>query len=70
MRPNSSEWRSSKAYDFIGTVTADALAWEFLRRNPAYQREFAELQNFGSTQNAPSLNALRTQWGLRFPSQS
>ncbi|AWC23646.1 hypothetical protein CO731_03118 [Aminobacter sp. MSH1] len=70
MKPDSSEWRSSQAYDFISDVTPDALAWEFLRRNPAYQREFADMQQINPTPNSLSPNELRSQWGLRFSSKS
>lgn len=70
MKPDSSEWRSSQAYDFIGNVTPDALAWEFLRRNPAYQREFADIHKIGFAPNFASPNKLRSQWGLRFSSKS
>jgi len=68
MKPDSTEWRSSQAYDFIGNVTPDGLAWEFLRRNPAYQREFADMQNPGP--NSPLPTTLQTQWGLRFSCKS
>ncbi|WP_409014736.1 transcriptional regulator domain-containing protein [Aminobacter aminovorans] len=54
----------------MSNVTPDALAWEFLRRNPAYQREFADMQQINSTPDAMSPNALRSQWGLRFSSKS
>lgn len=69
MKPDSSQWQDSQAYEFIRTATPDALAWEFLRRNTDYQREFADIQNAG-TPNTPSPNEFRTQWGLRFSSKS
>jgi len=31
------------AYDYIETLNSNELAWEFLRRNPDYQRDFAAL---------------------------
>ncbi|WP_280824312.1 transcriptional regulator domain-containing protein [Pseudaminobacter soli (ex Li et al. 2025)] len=70
MKPNSTQWRSPTAYDFTSHATADALAWEFLRRNPIYQHEFAELLSTGVKRDSPSLDRLRRRWGLRFPSQS
>ncbi|WP_406873719.1 DUF6499 domain-containing protein [Aminobacter sp. P9b] len=70
MKPDSSKWRSSQAYDFISNVPPDALAWEFLRRNPAYQREFADMQQINPTPISLSPHELRSQWGLRFSSKS
>lgn len=69
MRPDSSQWHRSPAYDFISKATADTLAWEFLRRNPAYQREFADMLNAGSARASQLLKDLRRRWGLRFPGQ-
>jgi hypothetical protein len=33
-------WRNPHDYDFTQTLTAAQWAWEFLRRNPEYQREW------------------------------
>ncbi len=66
MVPETKEWRTSSAYDFMDEVDTDNLAWECLRRNEGYQMDF-------STSLAPTLTdskqveAIRIRWGLRFP---
>jgi hypothetical protein len=70
MKPDSSQWRRSPAYDFTRNATADILAWEFLRRNPTYQREFADIRSASSARASQMLRRLRERWGLRFPRQS
>lgn len=35
------DWRDPADYAFTGRLTGAQWAWEFLRRNPAYQREWA-----------------------------
>ncbi len=61
-------------YDYVDTLNMSELAWEFLRRNPDYQHDFATL----STQiqkpeivpsghrlwKAPDLSATVSHWGL------
>jgi hypothetical protein len=36
MTPDASLWRSPAHYDHIDDLTASDLAWEWLRRNDAY----------------------------------
>ncbi|WP_091918481.1 DUF6499 domain-containing protein [Mesorhizobium sp. YR577] len=66
MKPDSSQWRSSTAYEFIKDASADAVAWEFLRRNPQYQSDFACFRRKGSDMPAQSIETMRQRWGLRF----
>ena len=42
MGPDTSRWRSSDIYDYLDQLGAPDLAWECLRRNAVYQRDFAE----------------------------
>lgn len=35
-------WRDPEAYDFCDELTSAQWAWEFLRRNPEYQRQWQE----------------------------
>ena len=39
MTPDASIWRFSE-YDHLDTLTASDLAWEWLRRNDAYDADF------------------------------
>ncbi len=42
MLPDAASWALSSAYDYWDDLTPEGVAWEFLRRNGDYQREFAE----------------------------
>jgi hypothetical protein len=55
------DWRSSEAYDLDHEADAN-VAWEFLRRNPAYQQDFQSVGN--PEASAPS--KFRSEWGLVF----
>lgn len=69
MVPDTTEWRSSSSYDFMDEVGTDSLAWECLRRNTAYQRDFSEtllLDDVGATKT----ETIKDRWGLRFPRQT
>ena len=60
-----SKWRDASAYDFVDDLPVDALAWEFLRRNPAYQQHYREIVDSGA--DSVSLDeAILRHWGLRF----
>ena len=65
MQPGS-DWRSSATYEYLYDLDASELAWEFLRRNPDYQRAYR-------ANPRPELvaedGATRT-WGLRFRDRS
>ena len=64
MKPDSSQWRDPSAYAFVKGATADVIAWEFLRRNPDYQRDFSEPRTVKATRE------LRERWGLQFRRQT
>jgi hypothetical protein len=46
MTPDISHWRSSERYEYVEDLVSPELAWEWLRRNEDYQRDFeaAELE--------------------------
>ena len=67
--PEASQWRSSAPYDYIDELTASELAWEWLRRNEAYRRDYAVFSIAGADQNA-SAASIRERWGVRFPGRS
>jgi len=59
------DWRNRAAYDGIAALGRDALAWEVLRRDPAYQRLALTV--------APAVGVpadgfgAASDWGLHFP---
>ena len=44
MKPDTSGWENPSAYDFIQNAAADSIAWEFLRRNEHYQKDYRDFQ--------------------------
>lgn len=66
MIPDRSRWRSPEPYTYIERLSPPELAWEWLRRNEAYQQDFTASQTSGVT-NPKVLDALRNKWGLRCP---
>ncbi|WP_410051530.1 transcriptional regulator domain-containing protein [Bradyrhizobium sp. SZCCHNR2035] len=57
------EWRSAKAYNFDHAADPK-IAWECLRRNPAYQQDYQSVDDPEAC--APS--DFRSKWGLVFRS--
>jgi hypothetical protein len=53
-----SDWRSPAAYDRAG------FAWEYLRRNPAYHRDYREVAH--SKPDPLVITAFRRRWGVCF----
>lgn len=68
MGPDTSRWRSSETYDYLDDLIAPDLAWEWLRRNPSYQRDFAESE-LSSAAAHRFAELVRPRWGLRFRDQ-
>ena len=64
MSPDTSRWRFAEAYDYLDELPAADLAWEYLRRNPQYQDDFAQ-----ASLNPPPADWTQ-RWGLRFPCRS
>ncbi len=66
MTPDISHWRSSEHYDYVEDLVSPELAWEWLRRNEDYQRDFEAAQVEPNADTAAT-EATRSRWGLRFP---
>lgn len=73
--PAERPWRRSEAYAYTDTVPRRAWAWEFLRRDPDFQRAWAAAQPIVSTEaRTPRLDVLTavsaldslTPWGVIF----
>lgn len=65
MVPDTSQWRNEAAYDYLDHIPPAGFAWEWLRRNPRYQRDYAELlRQDRDTHNLEEMTQRR--WGLRF----
>ena len=55
--PPSLDWCDPQSYAYTRTLTRDAWAWEFLRRNPDYRAAWADV--FGQAGRASTLAARR-----------
>ncbi|MGB3834246.1 MAG: DUF6499 domain-containing protein [Mesorhizobium sp.] len=66
MRPDTSRWRAESAYTFMDNAGVDHLAWECLRRNADYQRDYRGLRQADRLDN-PLPDPMERRWGLRFP---
>ena len=64
MQPDSSQWRTHSTYDYLDDLQPDGYAWEFLRRNEDYQRDYRE--RVAVDQEDMEGSALERRWGLRF----
>jgi hypothetical protein len=67
--PDASQWRSSEIYDRFEDLTASELAWEWLRRNEAYDRDFATLAD-KDVDPQTLTDRIRQRWGLMFSGRS
>lgn len=65
MRPDTSQWRVDSAYGFMDNAGVDSLAWECLRRNSDYQRDYRSLRRADHLDN-PLPEPMERRWGLRF----
>jgi len=63
--PQEGGWRSRAAYDYIDDLSPSDLAWEFLRRNDSYRKDYASLSRDGQIDGREAA-ALAERWGLAF----
>ncbi|MCW0983668.1 DUF6499 domain-containing protein [Agrobacterium sp. BT-220-3] len=62
----SSDWRSPAAYGHALSIPAAGFAWEYLRRDDDYRRDFERV--YALRGHDSDLNdAFANRWGLRFP---
>lgn len=62
------DWRSAADYEYVSGLTLAGLAWEFLRRNPDYRRDFQHRDGSGAlgAGRGDVRDAPGRRWGLRF----
>jgi hypothetical protein len=58
------DWRSREAYANMERAESVDVAWEWLRRNSDYQRDYSALQYHELSSGMR--DDLREQWGLSF----
>ena len=57
-------WRSSETYNRAQPLEPTGLAWEYLRRNPDYRRDYHQIVRASSDPRL--IEKFRTRWGLCF----
>ncbi len=62
------EWRSPAAYDDLRSLDAPGFAWEFLTRNPDFERDCKTLEQIDDQDplSADELEGFARRWGVRF----
>lgn len=65
----SIDWRSPAAYGHTKHIPAAGFAWEYLRRNDEYRRNYQTIALAGAAA-ARDLEEFAHCWGLRFPVRS
>ena len=63
------DWRRPETYENIRDLDAVGFAWEYLRRNPDYQRVYLESSREMTTIGHAPLSPVRP-WGLSFRGRS
>lgn len=61
----SSDWRSPAAYGYAHSIPAAGFAWEYLRRDDEYRRDFQRLKRT-SHHDTEARTTFSNRWGLRF----
>lgn len=71
MKPDLSKWQSNASYNYVDQLSIAGIAWEWLRRNQEYQRDFARyLRTAGAQARTAQASGMAERWGLRFPGPS
>ena len=62
------EWRSPAAYEDLRSLDAPGFAWEFLSRNPDFERDRRRLEHADDQDplSAGELDGFARRWGVRF----
>ncbi len=66
MPKEASGWEAASDYDYLDTLGASDLAWEWLRRNDRYEHDFAAFV-CANPESDDARDLIRERWGLRFP---
>lgn len=65
----SIDWRAPAAYRHTKSIPAAGFAWEYLRRDDDYHRDFQTMARIRKP-DAARQDAFTQRWGLRFPLRS
>lgn len=60
--PRRPDWRSPSNYHYLEQLDRAEMAWEFLRRNQEYRKDFVRILDV----TAREATAIAERWGLSF----
>ena len=63
--PRRADWRSATTVETLDRLDRAGFAWEFLRRNPRYRKEYSQIRK-DAARATPVAEALGQRWGLFF----
>lgn len=63
------DWRAPASYGHAKAIPPAGFAWEYLRRDEDYQRDFQTIASVKEPGTA-QLETFSQRWGLRFPVRS
>ena len=61
------DWRLASAYENLRSLDAPGFAWEFLSRNPEFERDRAQVEKSGENTTVAQLDRFTRRWGCYFP---
>lgn len=67
--PTRPDWRSASAVETLDRLDRAGFAWEFLRRNPRYRKEYSQIRKEAASATRVA-EALGRRWGLSFRPRS
>src|SRR6185437_15077296 len=63
--PTRPDWRSASAVEMLDRLDRAGFAWEFLRRNPRYRKEYSQISRAAVRATARA-ESVGQRWGLSF----
>ena len=63
--PRGADWRLATTVETLHRIDRAGFAWEFLRRNPGYRKEYSQIRK-GAARATLMAEAVGQRWGLSF----
>jgi len=63
------DWRVEAAYDYVDDLTHEQHAFEYLRRNAGYAKDYRRMVNEAQAGRPDTAEQIAASWGLRFRSR-
>ena len=63
--PRKADWRLATTVETLHRIDRAGFAWEFLRRNPRYRKEYSQISK-AATKASQVVETVGQRWGLSF----